>query len=87
MAATRVSLRMDDSVLERARHHSAVRKVSISKLFVSMVCMLDDEENSPRELPPLTRQLKGLLKPKEPFPADWNYRDVIGERMMERFGG
>ena len=87
MAATRVSLSMDDSVLERARHHSAVRKVSISKLFVSMVCMLDDEENSPCELPPLTRQLKGLLKPKEPFPTDWNYRDVIGERMMERFGG
>ena len=26
---------MDESVLERARHHSAVRKVSISKLFVS----------------------------------------------------
>ena len=35
MAATRVSLSMDDSVLARARHHSKVRKVSISKLFVT----------------------------------------------------
>lgn len=87
MAATRVSLSMDDSVLERARHHSEVRKVSISKLFVSMVCMLDDAENRQRELPPLARQLKGLLKPKEPLPADWDYRTVLGERMVERFGG
>ena len=87
MAATGVSLSMDDSVLERARHHSEVRKVSISKLFVSMVCMLDDAENRQRELPPLARQLKGLLKPKEPLPADWDYRKMLGERMVERFGG
>lgn len=87
MAATRVSLSMDDSVLERARHHSAIRKVSISKLFVSMVCMLDDAESRQHELPPLTRQLKGLLKPKERLPADWDYRALLGERMVERFGG
>ena len=86
MAATRVSLSMDDSVLERARHHSAVRKVSISKLFVSMVCMLDEAESRQKELPPLTRQLKGLLKPSAPLPENWDYRDLLGERMMERFG-
>lgn len=86
MAATRVSLSMDDSVLERARHHSAVRKVSISKLFVSMVCMLDEAESRQKELPPLTRQLKGLLKPSAQLPADWDYRDLLGERMLERFG-
>lgn len=86
MAATRVSLSMDDSVLQRARHHSAVRKVSISKLFVSMICMLDEEEKSQKTLPPMTRQLHGLLKPDVPLPEDWDYRDVLGERMMERFG-
>lgn len=86
MAATRVSLSMDESVLERARHHSAVRKVSISKLFVSMVCMLDDAESHQQELPPMTRQLKGLLKPDAPLPADWDYRMLLDGRMMERFG-
>jgi len=87
MAATRVSLSMDDRVLERARHHSAVRKVSISKLFVSMVCMLDDAESRQQDLPPMTRQLRGLLRPDSPLPADWDYRDLLGERRMERFGG
>ena len=86
MAATRVSLSMDESVLERARHHSAVRNVSISKLFVSMVCTLDEAESRQEELPPMTRQLKGLLKPSAPLPADWDYRELLGERMMERFG-
>ena len=86
MAATRVSLSMDESVLERARHHSEVRKVSISKLFVSMVCMLDEAESRQRELPPITRQLKGLLKPKSPLPKDWDYHEVLGDRLMERYG-
>ena len=49
-----------------------------------MAYMSDDAENSPRELPPLTRQLKGLLKPKEPLAADWNYRELLGERAMEK---
>ena len=83
MAATRVSLSMDESVLERARHHSEVRKVSISKL---MVCMLDEAESRQRELPPITRQLKGLLKPKSPLQKDWDYREVLGDRLMERYG-
>ena len=86
MAATRVSLSMDESVLERARHHSEVRKVSISKLFVSMVCMLDEAESRQRELPPITRQLKGLLQPKSPLQKDWDYREVLGDRLMERYG-
>lgn len=86
MAATRVSLSMDESVLERARHHSKIRKVSISKLFVSMVCMLDEAEDDHRELPPVTRQLKGLLKPDVPLGPDWDYRDVLGDRLMERYG-
>lgn len=86
MALTRVSLSMDDNVLERARHHSAVRKVSISKLFVSMVCMLDDAESRQQELPPMTRQLKGLLKPDVPLAADWDCRTLLDARMEERFG-
>ena len=43
-------------------------------------------ESRQEELPPRTRQLKGLLKPSAPLPADWDYRELLGERMMERFG-
>ena len=41
MAATRVSLSMNDSVLERVRHHSLIHKVSISKLFV-VICAISE---------------------------------------------
>lgn len=86
MAATRVSLSMDDRVLERARYHSRQRNVSISKLFVSMICFLDDEESRKDETPPITRQLGGLLKPQKPLPKNWDYRAVLEEGLMERFG-
>ena len=35
-------------------------------------------------IPPRTWRLKGLLKPKEPLAADWDYRDLLEERMVEK---
>ena len=54
---------------------------------MKMACMQDNAENSPREFPPRTRRLKGLLKPKGPLAADWDYRDLLEKRMIEKFGG
>ena len=46
MAATRLALSMDDSVVERARRLAERRNTSISKLFVSFVCMMEQQKDS-----------------------------------------
>ena len=41
MALTRLALSMDEDVVARARHLADVRDTSISKLFVSFVCLME----------------------------------------------
>ena len=86
MSATRLSLSMDYKVLERARRLSKARNVSISRMFVAMIYQMDAEDRGRQSLPPVTSQLRGLLKPGSPLPKDWDYRDLLGSGKMERFG-
>ena len=55
MAATRLALSMDESVVERARKLAVARNTSISRLFVSFVCMMEQTSAATDGiLPPLT---------------------------------
>ena len=80
MAATRLALSMDTSVVERARRISRARKTSISRLFVSSL----EEEERAAELPPLTRRALGLAKGKDALPQDWDYREELSDILVER---
>lgn len=88
MGYSRLSLSMDDSIVEKARRLSDMRGVSISKMFVSFVLKTESEsaDDGAVALPPIASQLKGILKSEEPLPADWDYRKELGDGRMERFG-
>ena len=63
MAATRLALSMDESVVERARRLAEARNTSISKLFVSFVCIMEQQKDADwHELPPLTKKALGLAR-------------------------
>ena len=81
---TRVALSMDEAVLERAKRYAVARKTSVSKLFVSIVCMLDREEDRQEQIPPITRQLGGLLRPDDGTEVDC--KRILDEYRMERYG-
>ena len=85
MAATRLSLSMDDSVVERARRLAERRNTSISKLFVSFVCMMEQQKDSDvHELPPLTKRALGLAKVD--VPDDWDYKDLLADELIGKYG-
>ena len=88
MGYSRLSLSMDASVVEKARCLSDQRGVSISKMFVSFVLKTAEEadRNKDEILPPVAAQLKGILKSETPIPEDLDYRDILDDRRMERFG-
>lgn len=88
MGYSRLSLSMDDTIVEKARHLSDMRGVSISKMFVSFILKTEGESlvGEERSLPPIAAQLKGILKPDNPLPSDWDYRQELDAARMERFG-
>ena len=85
MAVTRLALSMDDSVVERARRLAERRNTSISKLFVSFVCMMEQQKDSDvHELPPLTKRALGLAKVD--VPDDWDYKDLLADELIGKYG-
>ena len=85
MAATRLALSMDDSVVERARRLAERRNTSISKLFVSFVCMMEQQKDSDvHELPPLTKRALGLAKVD--VPDDWDYKNLLADELIGKYG-
>ena len=47
---------------------------------------MDAEDKGRQSLPPVTSQLRGLLKPDSPLPKDWDCKDLWGSGKMKRFG-
>ncbi|MBR3222327.1 MAG: hypothetical protein IKF72_08875 [Kiritimatiellae bacterium] len=84
MAATRLSLSMDESVVERARRLADARNTSISRLFVSFVCLMEQANAVTDELPPLTKRALGLAKGC--VSDDWDYRDALADALVEKYG-
>ena len=52
MATTRLALSMDQNVVARARRLAKARNTSISRLFVSFVCLMEQSATAKTELPP-----------------------------------
>lgn len=85
MAATRLALSMDESVVERARRLAERRNTSISKLFVSFICIMEQQKDVETcELPPLTKRALGLAKVD--VPGDWDYKDLLADELIGKYG-
>ena len=84
MAATRLSLSMDESVAERARRLADARNTSISRLFVSFICLMEQAQSAVDGLPPLTKRALGIAKGC--VPDEWEYRDVLADELVEKYG-
>ena len=84
MALTRLALSMDEDVMAHARRLADIRDTSISKLFVSFVCLMEQERTTTRELPPLTKHALGLAKVS--VPDDWDYKNVLADELTAKYG-
>ena len=84
MAATRLALSMDEAVVARARRLAVSRKTSISRLFVSFICLMEQAGKAESELPPLTKRALGLAKGT--VPDDWDYKDVLSKALIDKYG-
>ena len=84
MALTRLALSMDEDVVARARRLADVRDTSISKLFVSFVCLMEQQQTTTRKLPPLTKRALGLAKVA--LPEDWDYKSILADELTKKYG-
>ena len=61
---TKLTLRLDDTLIEAAKAHADRRGTSLSRLVADFFRALESKEDPPESLPPITRRLVGSLRGK-----------------------
>ncbi|HET54699.1 MAG TPA: hypothetical protein ENN33_05715 [Ignavibacteria bacterium] len=76
---TKLTLRIDKKIIEKAKRISRKRGESISKMVSDFIQNEDSKENESVEVyPPITKKLKGLIKEKD-FKKD-DYYNYLEEK-------
>lgn len=72
---TKLTLRMDDVLIEQAKQYAQEHGSSLSQLvaeyFTVLVATSEDDASFKENLPPITRSLLGVLKGKTIDPEDY----------------
>jgi len=81
---TKLTLSMDESVIERAKKAARARKTSVSAMLAGVVSGLDALEHPPGPdfIGPLTRAATGLVE-SSPGSSDV---DLLSDALWERYG-
>ncbi|ROI07218.1 hypothetical protein EGH90_06600 [Kaistella haifensis] len=79
---TKLTLTIDQSVIERAKKYARKKERSLSDLIENYLKALTTEEISKQdELSPTVKSLKGSFK----MPKDFDYKKELSERLSEKY--
>ena len=80
---TKLTLRMNDSVIKRAKLYARGHKISLSKMIESYLDSLTKEKGKERKISitPLVESLSGVID----LPADFNYKEEYGDYLIEKY--
>ena len=79
---TKLTLSVEEAVVEKAKSHAAANGTSVSAMFTQFVRSLDAGKNRPLRIGPLTRKLMGIAK----LPPGKDYREVLTDALMAKHG-
>ena len=77
---TKLTLRIDERLIEKAKSYAKRRGKSVSALVADYFSLLDTEESRKEKLPPKVASLRGILKGKEVSIED--YKKYLEEKYL-----
>jgi hypothetical protein len=81
---TKLTLSIDQNVIENAKKYAKEQKRSVSKLveeYLSSISSVGDEEIKYNTLGPITKELAGIIK----MDGNVNYKDILTDALMEKY--
>ncbi len=78
----KLTLRLNDRVIERAKEYAKKRRISLSKMIESYLDSLTQEKNMDKEIEitPLIESLSGVINLPDDFDYKKEYRDFISKK-------
>jgi hypothetical protein len=80
---TKLTLRLNDSVIERAKLYARSHRISLSKMIESYLDSLTKEkkDESKSTITPLVESLSGVIS----LPSDFDYKKEYGDYIIEKY--
>jgi hypothetical protein len=80
---TKLTLRLNDNVIKRAKLYARRHNISLSKMIESYLDSLtkEKEKESKTSITPLVESLSGVID----LPADFDYKKVYGDYLIEKY--
>jgi hypothetical protein len=80
---TKLTLRLNDSVIERAKIYAGKQKISLSKMIESYLDHLtrEMEDKDKASITPLVKSLSGVID----LPSDFDYKKEYGDYLIEKY--
>ena len=79
---TKLTLRIEEPLIKAAKVYSKAHGKSLSQLIADYLLLItkttSPKKNMPKEMPPLTRALKGILRGKKVSEKD--YKKYLGDK-------
>ncbi len=76
---TKLTLRLNDNVIERAKNYARSHKISLSKMIESYLDSITKQKEEENKIPitPLVDSLSGVIDLPDDFDYKRNYRDYM----------
>jgi len=77
----KLTLKLDDKVIDRAKKYAKKRNTSLSKMIESYLDSVTREDSSGIEITPLVKNLSGVIK----LPADYDHRKDYTDYLDQKY--
>ena len=77
---TKLTLKLDKEIINRAKLYADSKKISLSKLIESYLQLLTKENSTKEEISPLVESLSGVIKLPENYDDHDDYTDYLTQK-------
>jgi hypothetical protein len=78
---TKLTLRLNGSIIEKAKSYARSHKISLSKMIEAYLDSLTREKNEEGAITPLVESLSGVID----LPEDFDYKKEYGNFLTEKY--
>ncbi len=78
---TKLTLKLQQGIIERAKEYARLHNVSLSKLIESYLQKITDEPGKPEKITPLVKSLSGILD----LPQDFDHKKGYTDHLLNKY--
>lgn len=77
----KLTLSLDQNIIEKAKDYAKSNKISLSKLIESYLKSLTKQSKEPAKITPLVESLSGVID----LPENYNEKEAYSEYLIEKY--